>query len=130
MSVSSRRQRATIYPYVATTQSGYPSSRYGPKRGTYWCRFISFVGNEATVAAQAEHRELGLFEFSDAVTVEEDDLISESGSQWKVESVVHRRNEREKIARVYRTNDAVPDELVDAIEEPEYDDGDSEVYTP
>lgn len=105
MSVSTRTRRATIYPYVAGDDGGYTTSSYGPARGTFFCRVSPVPGAEGTTADQASHVERCVFEFADEVTMHVNDLIVETGVQWKVESFTLRRALRAKVARCYRTDD-------------------------
>lgn len=109
MTVSTRNRRATIYPYAGTNDGGYATATYGPTRGTFFCRVSPITGEERTVAGQAEHVEGCVFEFSDAVTIDHDDLIVENSTQWKVESVTLRRGSRAKIVRAFRTDDMPAD---------------------
>lgn len=105
MSVSSRNRRAIVYPYTSSSDHGYMTSAYGPARGTYFCRLTILEGTEATVAAQAEHRQKVLFEFADAVTIGENDLIVENAVQYRVAGVLLRRAGRCLIVTAYRVDD-------------------------
>lgn len=105
MSVSTRNERATIYPFGAGNDGGYPSDSYGAARGTFFCRFDPVPGDERTTGGQANHVERGVFEFGDGVTVETNDLVLHGTTQWLVESVVLRRRQKAKVVRVFRTSD-------------------------
>lgn len=105
MSVSTRNQSATIYPYASSNDGGYTSDSYGAARGTFFCRFDPVPGDERTTAGQADHVERGVFEFADEVTVAVDDLIVHDSTQWLVDSVVLRRRQKCKVVRVFRTSD-------------------------
>lgn len=105
MSTSTRNRRGTIYPYAGTQDGSFATPTYGPARGTCWCRFSPAEGDEITAGMQAEHRDGGVFEFSDLVTVEVDDLIVENDRQWKVAAVTLRRGLRAKIVRAFATSD-------------------------
>lgn len=107
MSVSTRNRRVTVYPFSTTVTDGYASGAYGTARGTYFARISPLTGTETTVAGQADHRERCVFEFSDLVTVDQDDLLVDPDSvQWKVESVTPRRVLRQKLVRAYRSDDS------------------------
>lgn len=107
MSVSTRRYRTRIYPYAGTLTNGRADSKYGAARSAdgYFTRVSPVVGDERTVAGQADHLERCVFEYGDSVPVEVDDLIVHSGTQWKVESVTLRTIKRVKIVRAYRSDD-------------------------
>ena len=106
MSISSRDRRVAILPYAPSDDGGYMTSGYGPTRGTFFCRISPVVGTELTTAEQADHRERCIFEFSDHVTIDNDDLLVDpDGVQWKVESAVTRRVARAKVVRAVRTDD-------------------------
>jgi hypothetical protein len=108
MSVSSRDQRVAIYQYAPSNDGGYMTSGYGSTRGTFHCRIAPLIGDELTVAEQADHKERCLFEFADHVTIDPNDLLVDpTTAQWKVESVVLRRNNgaRCKIVRAFRNID-------------------------
>jgi hypothetical protein len=81
------------------------TSAYGPARGTYFCRLTILEGTEQTTAAQAEHQQRVLFEFSDSVTILENDLIVLAGVQYRVNGVLLRREGRCQIVRAMRKDD-------------------------
>lgn len=108
MSISSRDQRVTIHPYVASNDGGYTTSGYGAARGTYHCRISPLSADEQTIAEQADHKERCIFDFADSVTVDQNDLLIDPlSAQWKVEGVLLRRNngQRAKIVRAFRNID-------------------------
>lgn len=103
MSVSTRTQRATIYPYVGRNDTGYVSSTYGEARGEYWCRLSDVAGDVSMLDHQPEISARGVIEFGDDVPVAEHDLIVIDGVQWKAGPVTPRPAQRAKVLRVERS---------------------------
>lgn len=108
MSISSRNQRVKLHPYAPTNDGGYMTSGYGAARGTFFARISPVVGNELTIAEQADHKERCIFEFDYSIAIGKDDLIIDPDAiQWKVESVTPRRSNgvRAQIVRAFRNAD-------------------------
>lgn len=107
MSVSTRTERITVYPYGSANDGGFATPSYGAARGTYFARFSPIPGDEQLVSAQSEHTQRAVFEFADSVTVDENDLLVDAGGlQWKVESVTVRKLNRALVVRAFRTDEA------------------------
>jgi hypothetical protein len=107
VSVSSRRERVAIYPFVGTNDGGFATPTYGASRGTFFCRVSPVAGEELVIGAQSEHSQRSVFEFADGVTVDENDLLVDAdGLQWKVESRTLRKEARAIVCRAFRTDEA------------------------
>jgi hypothetical protein len=106
MSVSSRLQRATVYPYLGVNDGGFATSSYGAARGTYWCRLSAMPGEELILDGQVAQTQRATIEFADEVPVGENDLIEIDGVQWQAGPVTARLQQRAKILRVTRNTEA------------------------
>ena len=107
MSLGFYDQRARLYGYESTVDTGVVSSAY-VFRAERWCRVGNPSAREVTIAAQASHALSAVIAFQDEVTVYHDDCITVGTTRYLVRGVTAGRALRTKRIPVETTDDRAP----------------------